>query len=159
MLNKLLMRMVFSIEYVKKRTFRKKIVLLTSLKRGNHTGIVRIFSALELFPAYKPWHDKKTRGTYLRPDTKKCLHYYFYFFHEVLGLCYIRVPMRVPCRLRICCNGHNWLASMNKIKYQMMGNAFIDIEDFEKAQAIADTFSPNQLHSIIDDFARILPLY
>lgn len=36
----------------------------------------------------------------------------------------------------------------------MMDNAFIDIEDFEKAQALADTFSPNQLHTILDDFAR-----
>jgi hypothetical protein len=28
------------------------------------------------------------------------------------------------------------------------------IEDFEKAEAIADTLSPNQLHTILDDFTR-----
>jgi len=28
------------------------------------------------------------------------------------------------------------------------------MENFEKAQAIADAFSPDQLHAILDDFAR-----
>jgi hypothetical protein len=35
---------------------------------------------------YKPWHNKQTGKTYLRPDDGKCLHYYFYFIDEELGL-------------------------------------------------------------------------
>jgi hypothetical protein len=34
---------------------------------------------------YKPWHDKHTHRTFLRPDTGKCLHYYFYFIDAELG--------------------------------------------------------------------------
>ena len=147
-----------TIEYLKKKNFRKEDRIAEILKkRGNHPGIVHIFSALEPSAAYEPWHDKKTHRTFLRADIGKCLHYYFYFIHEVLGLCYVRVPVWVPFRLQIYCNGHNWLASLlslNKIKYQMMDNAFVDIEHFEKAQAIADAFSPDQLHTILDDFAR-----
>lgn len=59
----------------------------------SHPGLVHIFSALEPSPSYEPWHDKKTHRTYLGPGTGKCLHYYFYFIHEVLGLCYVRVPV------------------------------------------------------------------
>jgi hypothetical protein len=33
--------------------------------------------AMEACHTYKPWHDKQTRRTFLRPDTGKCLHYYF----------------------------------------------------------------------------------
>src|SRR3972149_11173804 len=47
----------------------------------------------------------------------------FYFIHEILGLCYVRVPVWVPFRLQIYFNGHNWLASLlslNKIQYQMI---------------------------------------
>ena len=58
---------------------------------------------------------------------------------------------------QIYCNGYSWLAfllSLNNITYQMMDNAFIDIENFEKAPAIADTLSPNQFHTILDDFVR-----
>jgi len=34
----------------------------------------------------------------------------FYFVDEDLGLCHVRVPTWLPCRLQICFNGHNWLA-------------------------------------------------
>ncbi len=36
----------------------------------------------------------------------------------------------------------------------MLDNAFLDISDFEKAQEIADSFSPEQLHTILDCLAR-----
>jgi hypothetical protein len=32
----------------------------------------------------------------LRPDTGKCLHYYFYFIDAELGLIYLRVPTWCP---------------------------------------------------------------
>ena len=38
-------------------------------------------------PTYQPWHNKQTGKTYLVPDDGKCLHYYFYFLDEDLGLC------------------------------------------------------------------------
>jgi hypothetical protein len=28
----------------------------------------------------------------MRPDKAKCIHYYFYFIDEALGLCFLRVP-------------------------------------------------------------------
>jgi len=44
-------------------------------------------------------------------DTRnKCLHYYFYFINEELGLCYLRVPTWCPFRLQFYFNGHNRLA-------------------------------------------------
>jgi len=66
---------------------------------------------MEPCSTYKPWHDKQTGRTFLKPDDGKCLHYYFYFIDEELGLCYVRVPTWLPCRLQIYFNGHNWLAS------------------------------------------------
>ena len=47
--------------------------------RGDRPGLVHIISAMEACDTYKPWHDKHTHRTFLRPDTGKCLHYYFYF--------------------------------------------------------------------------------
>ncbi len=46
----------------------------------------QIFSALEPCDTYKPWHDKSTHHTYLRRDTSKCLHYYFYFMDPDPGV-------------------------------------------------------------------------
>ena len=61
-------------------------------ERGEHEGLVCIFSAMEACPSYKPWHDKPSGRTFLKGDTGKCLHDYFYFIDKDLGLCYLRVP-------------------------------------------------------------------
>ena len=79
-------------------------------RRGEHPGLVAILSAMEPCSSYKPWHDKQTGRTFLKPDSGKCLHYYFYFMDKELGLCYVRVPTWLPCRLQIYFNGHNWRA-------------------------------------------------
>src|SRR6266478_4795544 len=78
--------------------------------RGDHPGLVHIISAMEACDTYKPWHDKQTHRSFLRPDTGKCLHYYFYFIDAELGLIYLRVPTWCPFRLQFYCNGHSWLA-------------------------------------------------
>ncbi|MEQ6340844.1 MAG: hypothetical protein M3A44_04115 [Gammaproteobacteria bacterium] len=45
--------------------------------------------------------------TFLRSTPGKCLHYYFYFIDEEVGLCYLRVPTWRPFRLQFYCNGHS----------------------------------------------------
>jgi len=105
----------------------------------------------------RPWQDKTTGKTYLRPDDGKCLHYYFYFIDEELGLCYVRVPTWCPFRLQIYLNGHHRLAG--RLKRQQIGhtrwdNAFVEIEDFERAQKIADAWPVARLHRKLDEWAE-----
>ena len=77
------------IEFIRsKKSFRKEDRVKEILeKRGKQPGLVCILSAMEPCGTYKPWHDKKTHKTYLKPDDGKCLHYYFYFIDDDLGLC------------------------------------------------------------------------
>ena len=99
------------IEYIAKSHIRKEAVVAKVLEqRGDHPGLVHVISAMESCAAYKPWHDKQTHKTYLRPDSGKCLHYYFYFMDAELGLVYLRVPTWSPFRLQFYCNGHSRLA-------------------------------------------------
>jgi hypothetical protein len=94
------------IDYVRRKNFRKEDKVKAVLKeRGGHPGLVWIFSALEPCTTYQPWHDKKSGRTYLRYDDGKCLHYYFYFIDEELGLCYVRVPTWCPFRLSSTATG------------------------------------------------------
>src|SRR5207249_991304 len=95
--------------------------------------------------------------TYLRPDDGKCLHYYFYFIDEELGLCYVRVPTWCPFRLQIYLNGHHRLAcrlQRKNIRYTRLDNAFVGIEDFERAQKIADDWPVEKLHRKLDEWAE-----
>src|SRR5271163_4964499 len=82
-----------TIEHIAKNHIRKEDVVAQVLAvRGDHPGLVHIISAMEACDSDKPWHDKLTHRTFLRPDTGKCLHYYFYFIDAELGLIYLRVP-------------------------------------------------------------------
>ena len=80
----------------KTHTRKEDLVERVLARRGTDPGLVHILSAMESCTSYQLWHDKRTRKTYLRPDSGKCLHYYFYFMDEELGLCYLRVPTWAP---------------------------------------------------------------
>jgi len=126
-------------------------------KRGDHPGIVHIFSAMESCTAFKPWHDKQTHDTFFKYDSGRCLHYYVYFIDQEFGLCYLRIPTWAPFRLQFYFNGHNWLArELDKkgIGYEQVENAFVRIDDFEQAQKLADRFPVKRLHRLLDRCAQ-----
>ena len=148
-----------TIEHVGKAHIRKEDVVARVLaQRGDHPGLVHIISAMEACDAYKPWHDKQTHKTFIRPDSGKCLHYYFYFQDAKFGLVYLRVPTWSPFRLQFYCNGHSWLArklTAQGIGYTMADNAFVRIDDWGRAQQLADALSPDQLHRTLDGYAAL----
>lgn len=146
------------IEFVRKNNFRKEERVRQLLReRGEHPGLVHIFSAMESCSTYKPWHDKKTHRTFLKYAKSKCLHYYFYFVHPELGLCYLRVPTWAPFRLQFYFNGHNALTRMldkKGIGYSLLDNAFVQCDDWNIAQSLADRLKPEKIQRILDRIAR-----
>jgi hypothetical protein len=148
-----------TIEYVAQSHVRKEEIVAKVLnQRGDHPGLVHILSAMEACPSYRPWHDKQTGKTFLRPGTGKCLHYYFYFMDAELGLVYLRVPTWAPFRLQFYCNGHSWLArqlTAEGIAFVAADNAFVRIDDWQRAQDLADALSPDLLHRVLDRYAAL----
>ncbi|MDZ7369491.1 MAG: hypothetical protein ONB43_27095 [candidate division KSB1 bacterium] len=148
----------FEIEFVRKKNFDKEKRIHAILKqRGDHPGLVYILSAMESCTAYKPWYDKKTGKTYLKYVNGKCLHYYFYFIDEDLGLCFLRVPTWAPFQLQFYFNGHSLLAAnlqRREIAFERLDNAFLNIADFDRANQIAWRFNPAKLHRKLDGFAQ-----
>ena len=147
------------IEFVRsKKSFRKEDRVKKVLaKRGEQPGLVCILSAMEPCGSYRPWHDKQTHRTYLKPDDGKCLHYYVYFIDEELGLCYLRVPTWCPFRLQFYGNAHSSLArqlSRRGVEYRMLDNAFGWIQDWQQAQEVTEMFRAERLHRKLDEIAR-----
>jgi hypothetical protein len=143
------------IRRVKELRKEKRIKQLLAA-RGEHPGLVHIFSAMEPCPSFRPWHDKRSGKTSLKPTEAKCLHYYFYFIDKELGLCYLRVPTWAPFRLQFYCNGHHVLARQLQRKgivYTLLDNAFVDIADWPRAQTLADAWEPHRLHRQLDRLA------
>jgi len=148
------------IEHVSKSHIRKEeLVQRVLATRGDAPGLVHVISAMEACPSYRPWHDKASGKTYLRGDTGKCLHYYFYFIDQELGLCYLRVPTWAPFGLQFYCNGHSMLAQSLKregIGFAQADNAFVRIDNLARAQELADALSPDVLHKRLDIYAQWL---
>jgi len=146
------------IEFLAKKNIRKEQRIKAIIKeRGNHPGLVHIFSAMESCPSYKPWHNKKTHRTYLKSVQGKCLHYYFYFIDPLLGLMYVRVPTWCPFRLQIYVNGHDRIVSLlqkDAIEVNFIDNALLQT-DFQQAQHFSDHFEVKLLHRKPDEFADI----
>lgn len=147
------------IEFIRKlKAFRKEDRIQEIIREtGKTEGLVHIFSAMECCNTYKPWHDKETGRTYLKPDQSKCLHYYFYFLDKDLGLCYLRVPTWCPFRLQFYMNGHNLLAKkLDKkgIRYETLDNSFSYLSDQDMAQKLSDRINPEDIHKALDAFAK-----
>jgi len=147
------------IQYIAKAHVRKEDVVAKVLTtRGDAPGLVHVISVMETCATYQPWHDKASGRTFLRPDTTKCLHYYFYWMDRELGLIYVRVPTYCPFRLQVYCNGHSWLArrlEREGIDFATADNAFVRIADFGRAQQLADTFKPELLHRHLDRYVQL----
>ena len=145
------------IEFIQRKNFRKEERIKDIVaQRGTHPGLVHIFSAMEPCTSFTPWHDKPSGRTFLKYTEAKCLHYYFYFIHAELGLCYLRVPTWAPFRLQFYFNGHNELArrlTKARIAYTLQDNAFVEIADFARAQAVADALDVRRVHRHLDRIA------
>src|SRR5258707_6476316 len=106
-------------------------------------------------PTSRGMTSRRTRPS-CGPDSGKCLHYYFYFIDAELGLVYLRVPTWAPFRLQFYCNGHSWLArqlTAEGIGFTAADNVFIRIDDWQRAQDLADRLSPDRLHLVLDRYA------
>jgi hypothetical protein len=75
-----------------------------------------------------------------------------------LDLIYLRIPIWCAFRLQFYCNGHSWLArqlAAAGIGFTLADNAFLRIDDWARAQALAHQLSPADLHHILDRYAQI----
>src|SRR5271165_1624903 len=100
-----------TIEHIVKPHVRKEDVVARVLQqRGDRPGLVHVISAMEACDAYKPWHDKQTHKTFLRPDSGTCLHYYFYVLDAKFGLIYLcTAPGFLDTRLLLSGRPHDGL--------------------------------------------------
>jgi hypothetical protein len=123
------------------RTDKEDLAKERLRQRHGRAGLVCIFSAMERCQTFEP---RKGGGPKKQPWLKAtggyCLHYYFYFYDEELGLIHLRVPTWVPFRLQFHLNGHSWLERRLRtegLSCTAQDNAIIAVSDGPKAQALS----------------------
>ena len=104
-------------------------------------GLIGAFSTLENCSSYEIHRDSRTHRIDLRRRPRKCLHYYVYFDDPRFGLSQVRLQAWFPFSTHVVLNGREWLARQldrEGIGYQRRDNCFTWVEDFARAQGLAD---------------------
>jgi len=105
------------------------------------SGLIAVLSCVEPCQSYEVHRNPKTQHLELRPDLRKCLHYYFYLDHPIFGPMHLRLQTWVPFSIKIVLNGRDWLARQldtEHIGYWKRDNTFLSVDDWDRAQALLD---------------------
>lgn len=129
------------LRYLHGSTQRKELLARDQARRdGLRCGLIGIWSVVEPCLTYFVRRDRAQKKLVLRLERGKCLHYYFYFLHEQLGLLHLRLQTWLPFALHLCFNGRHWLArqlDQAGLGYVQRENCFTWIEDPVRAQGLA----------------------
>jgi hypothetical protein len=130
------------VEYLQGYTNKEALVQQRRLRDGAAPGgLIGAFSTLENCVSFDVYKNPKTHLIDLRRRPRKCLHYYFYFDDNQFGLAQVRLQTWFPFHTNVVLNGREWLArQLDKkgIAYQRRDNCFTWVEDFARAQKLAD---------------------
>lgn len=128
--------------YLHGSTERKELLARERARRdGLTSGLIGIWSVVEPCLTYFTRRDREKKKLVLRLEPGKCLHYYFYFLHEQLGLLHLRLQTWFPFAIHLCLNGRHWLSRQLDaagIDYVQRENCFTWIAEPARAQALAE---------------------
>ena len=114
-------------------------------------GRIALITVLESCCTYRLRKNSEGRA-YPVKQQGKCKHYYHYFLHPELGLCYVRMQTYFPFTVRVGMNGRAWLYQQLRnrhVDFQHRGNLLLGVADVPLAQQIM----ADQVHA---DYAKIL---
>ena len=139
---------------------KEKLIHKLLREKPHADGLVAVLCCKEHCRTVKLLHGKQRPRLAFRLRPQRVL--YFYFLDPHFGLMYVRVQTMFPFTTQIYVNGHEWLACQlhkRRIGFVQADNAFLDIDDFDRAQELANQFSKLDWVNILDRFVqRVNPL-
>jgi hypothetical protein len=121
------------------------------------TGLIAVLSCVENCRSFELHKNAKAGKLELQSAFRKCLHYYLYIRHPRFGMMHLRIMSWFPMQVQICLNGREWLARQLDaagIHYERRDNAFVWVEDFERAQALLDEQLKTEWSSTLSGLLR-----
>lgn len=121
--------------------------------RRNKEGLIASFTAVEICNTMTVKPNHETQKLEVTSRATKCKHYYFYYNDSEFGLMYLKIQTWFPYNVQIYINGREYLSKLfdkNNMKYEMYNNSFSYIDDFEKAQKLADNILNQKISDSFD---------
>ena len=136
-------------------TDKEATALAIASQRGRTTGRLAILSCVEGCRTYRV--RKNHRGHIdLVAEPARCQHFYHYFLHEQLGLCYVRLQSWFPFTMRSGLNGRQWLYRQLQhegLGYRRQDNLLLDVDDWQRAQQLLDQQPLTDWPTLLDGLA------
>ena len=122
-------------------------------KNPDKIGLIAALSTVEICNTMTVKPNRETQKLEVTQRPTKCKHYYFYYRDSEFGLMYLKIQTWFPYNVQIYINGREYLSKLldkNNIKYEMYNNSFSYIEDFDKAQELANNILNQKISSSFD---------
>ena len=123
----------------------------------NKSGLIAAFSAVEICRTSTIVANHETQKLEQAIRNTKCKHYYLYYNDDEFGLMFLKIQTWFPYNVQIYINGREYCSKLfdkNNIKYEMFNNSFSYIEDFDKAQQLADNILNQKLSDSFDGIVK-----
>ena len=147
------------ITYIPSSNIRKEVLAHERQRKEKiEEGLIGVWSCVESCNTFKAVFSKTQSYPELKYERSKCKHLYFYFDDPTYGFMNIRLQTWAPYEIQIALNGREWLRrSLDKAGcgYQVSGNKFMYIEDYDYAQELLNAQTKVNLGYVLCDF---LPL-
>ena len=149
--------------YLNSGKIDKNEIVMNILKNNpNKKGLITVLSSVELCNTITVKPNHETKKLEVTSRSTKCKHYYFYFNDEEFGLMFLKIQTWFPYNVQIYINGREYLSKLldkNNIKYEMYNNSFSYIEDFEKAQKLADSILNKKISDSFDGLVEKINIH
>jgi len=121
------------------------------------TGLVAAFSAVELCNTMTVRSNGETNRLEVASRPTKCKHYYLYYNDAEFGWMFFKIQTWFPYNAQIYINGREYLSKLlerDGVGFEMYSNSFAYIEDFDKAQELADSILNKKMSDSFDGIAK-----
>jgi hypothetical protein len=141
-----------------RRTGRSKEELARQIaeRDGITAGLVCVLAAVELCTSFDIFKNRQTHRLEVVRRGRKCLHYYFYFFHEDLGFCHVRLQGWFPFEIQVWANGREVLSRQlcaRKVPHLRYLNAIVKCANWGLAQRLSDKLAARKWHRVLSSLA------
>ena len=106
---------------------------------GVQQGVIAVLACVERCQSFDLRSDRGRGRLELKPEVRRCLHYYVYQRHERFGFLHVRVQSWLPLKVWVCLNGREFLARQMDaagIGYERHANCFPHVADLPAATAL-----------------------
>lgn len=125
-------------------------------------GLVCVLYTLEPCSTFTVRGNRQTQRLEVVRRRTKCLHFYFYYLDDELGLIHIRLQSWFPFQIQVYVNGRECLArylDQQQIAYERYDNSFTHIADLPAAQAFCEQFTHFEWPPVLNALAeRVNPV-